>query len=255
MKIACICPTRGRPQLVENLLACFCAQDYPAENRRLFILEDDSRQLSEGEYCYKDNVWTVLSKPYWIPSLPKKYNVLIKSLENYNPDAVIVMEDDDLYLSHHISLYADCLATHAWCHPSRVWSTYRDNPKITSATGRFHAALGFQYKAIQSINGWEETDRADFDQRLMRKLKDTFGLNSDPTESGNPSYVFRWADTGFPHGQGQMRNPEDTGWYKRFRMVNKGPFSKHGVLSPQFDPACLQTLRQIEAMGPHKFKR
>ncbi len=252
MKVACICPTRGRPQLVENLLACFLSQDYPAKDCRLFILEDDSRQLLEGTYHNGDHSWTVISKPYWIPSLPQKYNLLLEAVADYQPDAVIVMEDDDIYLPHHLTCSVTCLSAHAWCHPTKVWSTYSAKPTVETRDSKFHASLGFRYQAITQLGGWQETDQANFDQLLMNKLQNVYGPAGDPVSECEPSYVFRWLDTGFAHGQFYMNGPDDTGWYERFRQENPGPFKKHGrlgILSARYDNTSLETIQQIKAMS------
>ena len=38
--VSCLCPTYRRPKLLENSIACFLAQDYPADRRELIVLDD-----------------------------------------------------------------------------------------------------------------------------------------------------------------------------------------------------------------------
>jgi glycosyltransferase involved in cell wall biosynthesis len=48
MGISCLMPTYGRPTLVQNAIACFLAQDYPAGKRRLLILDDAGQIAPQG---------------------------------------------------------------------------------------------------------------------------------------------------------------------------------------------------------------
>ena len=58
MRFLCLCPTYLRPHLVANALACFEAQDYSAELRRLLICDDAGQFASES-----GPTWDVVSVP------------------------------------------------------------------------------------------------------------------------------------------------------------------------------------------------
>jgi len=64
----CLCPTYGRPRMVQNAVACFLAQDYPVDRRRLLIL-DDAGQIP----AQKGDGWEVFSMSERFESLPAKY--------------------------------------------------------------------------------------------------------------------------------------------------------------------------------------
>ena len=108
MNILCLCPTYGRPRLVANALACFLAQDYPEEKRRLVIL-DDAGQIPASQA----DGWAVISMPVRYNSLPDKYNALLSMERVLRPnsrwDAVAVWDDDDIYFPWHLSAAAKAL--------------------------------------------------------------------------------------------------------------------------------------------------
>jgi hypothetical protein len=60
--------------------------------------------------------------------------------------------------------------------------------------------------------GFMRTRRADFDQQSLGKwLRDC--SFADPNRFGDPTYVFRWSDTGCQHSQTLMQSAKDENWY------------------------------------------
>lgn len=222
MRILCLCPTYGRPRLLANAIACFEAQDY--QDATLLVLDD----LGQIEPQRRER-WEVLSTPTRYPSLPAKYNALLQywSQRGKDYDAVAVWDDDDIYLPWHLSAIAAALADAApSAKPSVVWSMYRapgaegDGPWRENAAGRFHGSLAISWSRLDSLGGWIQTRRADFDQQQIaacRPAVDT--LEHSP--QGSPSYVFRWGSTGVPHCQGLMSSPHNEDWYERYQPADR----------------------------------
>ncbi|MCA9058915.1 MAG: hypothetical protein KDA85_10455, partial [Planctomycetaceae bacterium] len=127
---------------------------------------------------------------------------------------LVVWEDDDIYLPHHISSHVAAMDGHLWSKPSKVLSDYTGDVREEDATGRFHASLALTRSAFEQVGGWPLTLRGDFDPQLIAGLH-TLGPAADPCLSAAPSYVFRWTSTGAYHGQAWMRGPNDEGWYDR----------------------------------------
>lgn len=208
--VLCLCPTYGRPpHLISNTIQCFLDQDYPADRRALLIL-DDLGNLSLGRELPGQGVHYVSTNLRY-RSLPEKYNSMRRMMPH--SEALIVWEDDEIYLPHHIRSYVESLRDLPWAHPATVWSTYTGTPQIEQSGGRFHAALGFRTEFLNSIGGWPETDEPNFDQQLIALAT----RNAPPARPNSgpdriPSYVFRWADTGATHGQGTMDKGND--WYR-----------------------------------------
>jgi len=225
-RVACLCPTYRRPPwLLANAIACFERQDYPADRRRLFLLDD----AGELEPVSGAN-WSIATTRARYPTLPAKYNALVDLVDSaratpelWEAEILVVWEDDDIYLPWHIStivgaLYAPVPPRYkhgrAWAHPSRVWSLYGGHLHQEPASGRFHAALAMRRETLVRVGGWPDTPQADFDQQLLARLRRECGPPADRCEAAPPSYVFRWASTASYHGQAWMRSPADTDWYR-----------------------------------------
>jgi hypothetical protein len=244
VNILCVCPVYGHPpHLIETAIECFNRQTYPLANRRLVIL-DDLGTLQEIKPI-KFNGVDIVSVGRRVESLPLKYNLMTELGQAGWDYAIAVWEVDDIYLPDYLTQHAISLEKNGWSHPREVWSTYTGYPVKEGASGRFHAALAFRRDALRDIGGWPETKRADFDQQLIGKLRQSFKqgypdlVGSEPAYPGslmrsNPQYIFRWADTGVPHGQGTMRSPDDETWYDRYTPSYTAPITK---LDPKLDPA------------------
>ncbi|MBL8808538.1 MAG: glycosyltransferase family 2 protein [Planctomycetaceae bacterium] len=209
--VSCLCPTYRRPKLLENSIACFLAQDYPADRRELIVLDDAGELLNQtGEG------WQIISIPRRFRSLPEKFNALAGLARG---EILIVWEDDDIYLPHHISSHVAAMNGHLWSKPSKVLSDYTGQIEEEDATGRFHASLAFTRLAFEVAGGWPLTMRGDFDQQLIARFTG-LGPAGDPCALASSSYVFRWGSTGAYHGQALMKGPDDENWYIRAHQVS-----------------------------------
>lgn len=227
MKIACLCPTyRARPAtLVGNSIACFEAQTH--EDSVLCIYDDTGHfEPATGE----NRNWELVVKTGRHPTLSAKYNRMVEW--THDADAYVVWEDDDIYLPWHVESCVAALQRGPWAHPSRVLSLYGGTLHEEGAAGRFHAALAFRRDALAEVGGWPDTARGDFDQQLIRNLRDRFGPPADPLDDFQPSYVFRWGSTGCTHGQSLMRGAEDEQWYRRAEELEAG---EGRVVAPVMD--------------------
>ncbi|MEI7702816.1 MAG: glycosyltransferase family A protein, partial [Planctomycetia bacterium] len=172
--------------------------------------------------------WQIISISRRFRSLPEKFNALAGLAQG---DILVVWEDDDIYLPHHISSHVAAMDGHLWSKPSKVLSDYTGEIREEDATGRFHASLAFTRQAFEQVGGWPLTLRGDFDQQLLARLT-AIGSPADPCAVAGPGYVFRWGSTGAYHGQAFMRGPEDEEWYGR---VLSRDSTEPQALSPGFD--------------------
>jgi glycosyltransferase involved in cell wall biosynthesis len=223
--VSCLCPTYLRPRLLENSIACFLAQDYPAERRELVIL-DDAGQIAPR----KGDGWEVISTARRFRSLPGKFNALADLARG---DILAIWEDDDIYLPWHITAHVKALQDGGFSKPSRVLSLYTGTLQGEDATGRFHASIAFTRAAFDAAGGWPLTRRGDFDQQFLARLSQS-SATTDPCRTHAPSYVFRWGSTHSYHGQGLMQGPKDVDWYTR---LADAPFQHPEVttLAPALD--------------------
>lgn len=238
--VSCLCPTYRRPALLANSMACFVAQDYPADRRELIIL-DDAGQLQ----CCRHDGWEVISIPRRFQSLPEKFNAIAGLAKG---EILFVWEDDDIYLPWHLSVHVESLrGSHGYSKPSRVRSHFHGEWREEDASGRFHASIGFTRALFNSVGGWPLTHRGDFDQQFMARLSQA-GPPVDPVAHQPPSYVFRWEATNAYHGQGLMQSSTDEGWYQRVCDVAT---SEHPIeLFPEFDSHTLQCFAVYGLLPP-----
>ena len=91
---SCVCVTWDRPQLIEELLYCFLAQDY--QNKELIIVNDQKGIV----YKYDDPRVRIYNLDERFPSLGAKRNYTRGLTKG---DFIFIMDDDDLYYSNHLT--------------------------------------------------------------------------------------------------------------------------------------------------------
>ncbi len=99
--ISCICPTYGRPELLEEAVESFLRQEY-AGPKELIVLND----LAEQELLYDHPDVHVVNVPRRFRTLGEKLNAAV-GLCAY--DLVCVWTDDDIYLPHRLALSVERL--------------------------------------------------------------------------------------------------------------------------------------------------
>lgn len=233
-RIACLCPTYKRPELLGNAIACFHAQKYPAERRNLVIL-DDAGQYGASDLGDGGNViFCVHPAARRYPSLPAKFNVLAATAIAGTFDALVVWEDDDVYLPHHLSLIAREIAAGAeFVTYRQVWSNFgqeKQGAVLEPAAGRFHASWAFSSGLFARVGGYPDTPEKNFDQQMGAKLREAAGRRHTEIETDNPGYVYRWGNSTY-HGSA-IGGDED--WYQKVGELNlPAPFLGRPVV--QFD--------------------
>lgn len=202
--VVCLCPTYRRPDLLENAIACFERQDYPADRRWLVVM-DDSGELAN---VYEEG-WSLWLTFRRFGSLCEKYNAMARAFSDPNAtDIYMVWEDDDVYFPNHISAHVDAyvkagaIGKPAWSKPPYVWTThphrFNRSPWVENAAGRFHGSISLTREMFDAVGGWPNTKAPNFDQQFMANM----AAIAEPLKPQAPwSYVFRWQDTNAYHGQ------------------------------------------------------
>lgn len=235
MKILCLCPTYGRPlHLLQNTLACFQAQTHA--NRHLLICDD----LGNLEHTIvEDEKVTIVSRKDRFNSLPEKYNWMWR---NHPADAYCVWEDDDLYLPRHLEAHNRILEDFPFSYPSYIFSTRRHNLQVVPTNGFYHASLAFRSESLETVGGWIETRRSDFDLQFINKVKAEFTWGDCSNFGQNPTYTYRWEETNAIHGQDFQTSGHDTEWYNRYKPQNTAPVP---LIEPVFDAPSRSVLEKL----------
>ena len=196
-KLACLCPTYKRPQMLANALACFLAQGYPPDRCKLFIL-DDAGQIDPG--FFMANRWQIGTTSVRYDNLSDKFNQLARIASDLfpDPDGYVIWEDDDVFLPWHLDQIGRAFnsGVRFW-QPRTVFSNYakpRGEVQIEETGGRFHSSWAYRRDLFLEVGGYPQTSRLDFDQQMGAKCR---AADSDPQiwkrlPDFYPSYVYRW---------------------------------------------------------------
>jgi hypothetical protein len=143
----------------------------------------------------------------------EKYNRMLELSQEFGPfDAIALWDDDDIYLPNHLHYHAQVLKDYDLSYPSHVYSTYTGQRLIEPSGGRFWASLAIRYNAFLRTGGFVSTRRADFDQQSLARWQ-YHCSRGDPIHFAEPTYIFRWLDTGCEHSQQRMKSADDVTWY------------------------------------------
>lgn len=262
MNIVCLTATYGRPHLVANTVAMFYAQDYPAENRRLLILDDAGQIYGHGPD------WQVFSVPDRFPRLVDKYASMLGMLADWWPqwEAVAIMDDDDIFGPQWLSSHAAALESREhrhwqttegcydesrqrqWSHPARVLSLYGVNvlagqpPVNEPSAGRFWASAAISRPLLERTGGFQSSDSTAFDQAHLALWQREAGDPGRPDAFAGPHFVYGWGRARF-HDSGLQRPAE--GWQPLSQLEDP----RRGIeIVPQMDAT---TRLLYDTIWPH----
>lgn len=220
LRLLCLCPTYGRPRLVANTLSCFLAQEYPPQYCKLLIFDDANQYTAQS-----GPNWEIVSQFARCRSLPEKYHTMF-ALENLlhsdlrlcsSYDAVVLWDDDDIYLPNHLWHHSHQLQDHAWSYPKTVYKL--DDPtqlRTENPEGNMWASIAFRVSTLRDV-GFPRTREASFDLQFLGSLY----KHSKPGRSPAKSFMFRWGSTRHPHQQNYIQGPFDTEQYDKFPQHDK----------------------------------
>jgi len=218
LRIAAVCCTFRRPELLGQMIRCFERQTY--ENRRLVILDD------AGQYPDQPtgDRWRVVSTGVRFDSLGQKRNAAA-SLIDPDTDVIAPWDDDDLYLPHALKAQAETMAVSDadWIRPSVVLDVTRDgsgdliqiatNTPADPAWKCYHAAWAFSCNVFREAGGYPPDQSNGEDAALAAKLSNCNTPEADPIAYGWKPYSIHRTHTGHRHLSGM--GPR--GWHRMGR--------------------------------------
>lgn len=235
--IACLCPTYKRPEQLRNAIACFESQTYA--NKILLILDDADQH--PAQVC-ADGGWRLIAAAVRYPNLPAKLNALAALAQE--ADILVIWEDDDIYLPHHLAAIVEAAATAgeaAYFAPRRVLSNYnvaRGHTREEGAAGRFHGAWAYTRGLWNLLDGYQFGDRLDFDQHMGGRCRAEVGVThydeTDAIRNYGPSYIYRWG-----HGAYNGSATGEEGYATLWRRLGELPFDRVERTGPQMDDETL----------------
>lgn len=242
LNIAALCPTYRRIRVVENTVALWEMQDYPAAHRRLIILDDGGTWRSQ-----KGQTWEVFSVLRRFPSMPAKYAELVTSALwscPWEPDAYLIWDDDDIYLPGYVTAHARTLLQHEFSSPFVNWTHY--GPDLMQQPKHWHAADGFRRELGERVGWWPEMKRMWFDRAFQNTLRDNARSTGEPWDNyWDAQFVMGFSDTGAHHSS---NTPESDNWYdEHAKLVDCERYV--GTLVPTLDDRLSWVQNEIRRQG------
>jgi len=184
MKLAALCCTYKRPNLLGQLIESFLRQDYPRELRELVILDD------AGQYGNQEgDGWRLISIPARFHSLGEKRNACA-ALVSPDAEGFLVADDDDIYLPHWFSATARALKEADWSRPSLVLLEHGDGLKEHDTGGLYHGGWAFRRQIFLKVRGYGPHNNGE-DQELAGRLVVAGATQCDPCRYAPPFYIYR----------------------------------------------------------------
>jgi hypothetical protein len=234
-------PTYRRPKLVENTLALWDAQTYPADRRKMIILEDGGTfQPQTGPN------WEIVTATDRGPSLGDKFNRIFAMCppETFG---VLIWEDDDIYLPGYVAAQAAALKLHGISNPMMNWVHYGANIGIEHRW--FHSALAVRKDVIDRIGGYPVEPVGNFDMLFRDAAAAVSGGFGQPWDNElDCQYVMGYSGTGYIHASTIYTNDlKDLGWYDRYKNA-AGPV-QWPAATPKLDPRTRDVLVRLKLKG------
>ena len=157
--ISCQCLTYGRVTELEEAIMFFLNQDYPGP-KELVIVND----LAEQTLVYDHPEVRIFNLKERFPTLGEKRNFAV---EQCRGDFIVVYDDDDGYLPHHLSLCARLALT--WEVFSVNKCFYWTNFKEIGVSQNFMSQWVYSKKSFQKAGGYIHVNSGE-DQNFIKRL-------------------------------------------------------------------------------------
>jgi len=234
-------PTYRRPRLVENTLALWEAQTYPADRRKMIILEDGGTFVPQS-----GPNWEIVTTTDRGRSLGEKFNRIFAMCppETFG---VLIWEDDDIYLPGYVAAQAAALARSGISNPLRNWVHYGNSVHIERRW--FHSALAVRKETIDRISGYPVEPVGNFDMLFRDAATTVSGGSVEPWDTDEDcQYVMGYSGTGYTHSSTVYTNDlNDLGWYERYAQAVQ-PI-QWGPAKPAYDSRTVDVLAKLKAKG------
>ena len=193
--VSCICPTYGRPELLEEAIQSFLLQDYLGP-KELIVLNDFDRQL----LIFDHPEVTIINLPRRFRTLGEKHNAAV-SLASH--DLIFVWDDDDIYLPHRLTFSVERFDVRkGFFKPGRAW-IWNDGRLSGPEANLFAAGSCWSRELFERARSYAPIGLG-HDVEIEARFEEV-APGSTPAydiSSEDIYYVYRWDGTGTYHGSG-----------------------------------------------------
>lgn len=199
--ITAICVTYGRVRYLENAIADFLAQDYDGK-REMVVLNTFPRQNFPCIGSVDSPVIAINLK-----ERPASLGVARnQAIECADGDLLVVFDDDDAYLPHLLSTFAEHWepGLHWLWLDKRLWA---EGSQIKGIVGGCHGGcFAFSKEAWQAVGGYPNMTVGE-DRVLVQKITSQF-KGKKVNVQGTPPFICRWSQ-GVYHTSGEGDDTPD----------------------------------------------
>jgi glycosyltransferase involved in cell wall biosynthesis len=182
MKISAICPTFRRPELIEEALYSFLAQDY-AEEKELIIVNDEKEQTLVFDHPQVK----ITNLPTRCSSLADKYNYAVSLATG---DMITPWDDDDIFLHNRLATIANNTFGGMWY--SDYMFTDRVEGELALTTGKIHCNHAYSARMFIQFCAYQDKPNRTFDFGMIDRLRATReSCNAPRKDNTLPSYIYR----------------------------------------------------------------
>ena len=204
--VSCICPTYGRPELLEEAICCFLLQDYSGP-KELIVLND----YAEQTLVFDHPEVRVINLPRRFRTVGEKRNAGV-ALASY--DLLFPWDDDDIYLPHRLSFSVAAFdAAKGFFKPSHSWGW--DNGRLHGPEKElFHASSCWSRDRFDAVRGYDAEGSGHdliFEKRFAHNFPGATARFA--IQPADIFYIYRWYSTGSYHlsGFGGLKPGENGG--------------------------------------------
>jgi hypothetical protein len=193
--VSCICPTYGRPELLEEAIQSFLLQDYPGP-KELIVLNDFDRQV----LMFDHPEVTIINLPRRFRTLGEKHNAAVALASH---DLIFVWDDDDIYLPHRLTFSVERFDVRkGFFKPGRAW-LWNDRRLSGPEANLFAAGSCWSRELFERVRNYAPMGLG-HDMEIEARFEEVApgSTRSYDISSEDIYYVYRWGGTGTYHGSG-----------------------------------------------------
>jgi hypothetical protein len=193
--VSCICPTYGRPKLLEEAIQSFLLQDYPGP-KELIVLNDFDRQF----LMFDHPEVTIINLPRRFRTLGEKHNAAVALALH---DLIFVWDDDDIYLPHRLTFSVERFDMRkGFFKPGRAW-LWHDGRLSGPEASVFAAGSCWSRELFERVRSYAPMGFG-HDAEMEARFEEVAPGSTRSYDIGSKDiyYVYRWGGTGTYHGSG-----------------------------------------------------
>jgi glycosyltransferase involved in cell wall biosynthesis len=191
--VSCICPTYGRPHLLEEAIQSFIDQDY-AGRKELIVLND----LDDQRLRFDHPEVSIVNVSQRFRTLGEKYNALVALASN---DVLFPWDDDDISLPNRLSLSVKRFDPEkGFYKPATAW-VWNDGRLDGPESNLFHGQSCWSRDLFDSARGYAAMGLGHDLELEQRFAAIRPGSNSaSAITPRDVFYIYRWLGTTSYHG-------------------------------------------------------